>query len=62
MKDSRTKKILTFQHGNHAIAVHGLSGVELQLLEAPQNVLHNRVGVGLEDLHLVRVGFGELGD
>lgn len=48
-------QVAVLQHADHAVAVHGLAGEELQVLEAAQNVLGRLVHVGLEGVHLVGV-------
>lgn len=54
--------VTVLQHADHAVAVHGLAGEELQLLEAAQDVLGGLVHVGLEGVHLVGVLLGQLLD
>lgn len=41
------------QEGDDSIAVHALTGEELEILEARQDVLHHDVAVGFEDFDLV---------
>lgn len=48
-------QVAVLQHADHAVAVHGLAGEELQVLETAQNVLGRLVHVGLEGVHLVGV-------
>lgn len=45
--------VTILQHSDHAIAVHGFSGEELEVLEPTKNVLHDGVAVGFEHINLV---------
>lgn len=51
--------VTVLQHADHAVAVHRLSGEELQVLEAAHDVLGGLVHVGLEGVHLVRIVLGQ---
>lgn len=42
------------QESDDSIAVHALTGEELEILEARQDILHDDVAVGFEDFDLVR--------
>lgn len=54
--------VTVLQHAHHTVAVHGLPGEELQVLEAAQDVLGGLVHVGLEGVHLVGVLLRQLLD
>lgn len=54
--------VAVLQHAHHAVAVHGLAGEELQILEAAQDVLGRLVHVRLEGVHLVGVLLRQLLD
>lgn len=45
--------VTVLAHGYHTIAVHGLSGEELQLLKPAEDVLHDFVHVGFKHVDLV---------
>lgn len=53
--------LAVLQEGDDAIAVHALTGEELEILEAGQDVLHHDIAVGFEDFDLVWSGLFEFG-
>lgn len=57
-----TIDITVFAHADHTVTVHGLSGEELQFLEAAQQFLHVFVDVILEDWNLFGIVGFQIGD
>lgn len=53
--------VAVLQEGDDAIAVHALTGEELEILEPGQDVLHHDIAVGFEDFDLVWSGLFEFG-
>jgi hypothetical protein len=52
MQIFNTSHLLVVEEDDHSVGIHGLSLVELEVLELAKEVLHHTVDVLLEGLHL----------